>query len=313
LSELPKSKLSEIYPTDGNGGGNGAKSSKHSTKEFVYDIKEASEGNSWESVKSKHFKETSVDIDSVKNGLCVEIDRFYIMGRGHKETSPISYAKNVANVLDAVGIKMPKVYAFKPKKYAKVVAKKNWTNLHDYITAKVKAKFDDAFMQRVSERKFVSNLESCGYGYNRLPHVSKKQKHWFDFSCFMRKNADFGELNTKSPFVSLFTWIGDKFHESEHKKIDAVLDSCREFIQLKTDERKADGIAKDFAILVERCANRYPLVKHFDDDIFRPYQNADKKFCKEAINYMNVIDVSYDNTENIFEVAERLDKAQSKK
>ncbi len=156
LSELTKSKLNEIYPSDGNGGG-AAKSSKHSTKEFVYDIKEASEGKGWESVKSKHFKETSVDIDSIKNGLCVEIDRFYIK-RGHKETSPISYAKDAANVLNAVGVTIPKVYAFKPKKYAKVIAKKNWTNLHDHITAKVKAKFDDAFMQKVAERRFVSTL-----------------------------------------------------------------------------------------------------------------------------------------------------------
>ena len=62
------------------------------------------------------------------------------------------------------------MYAFKPKKYAKVIAKKNWTNLHDYISEKVKAKFDNAFMQRVAERKFVSNLEGSsrhGYGYGR--------------------------------------------------------------------------------------------------------------------------------------------------
>jgi len=47
------------------------------------------------------------------------------------------------------------------------------------------------------------------------------------------------------------------------------------------------------------------LVNHFDDDLFRPWQNADKKFCKEAINYMNVVDVSYKEPENIFEVADR--------
>jgi hypothetical protein len=82
---------------------------------------------------------------------------------------------------------------------------------------------------------------------------------------------------------------------------------------LKDDASKTDDIAKEFTILAERCAKRYPLVKHFDDDIFRPYRNADSKFCKEAINYMNVIDVSYENTENIFEVAEKLDKEQSKK
>jgi hypothetical protein len=129
----------------------------------------------------------------------------------------------------------------------------------------------------------------------------------------MRKNADIGELNAISPFAELFSWIGDKFHEDNHKKIDAVLNSCKEFIEVKNDESRTDDIAKEFTILAERCAKRYPLVKHFDDDIFRPYRNVDKKFCKEAINYMNIIDASYDNTENIFQVAEKLDKAPSKK
>jgi hypothetical protein len=196
-----------------------------------------------------------------------------------------------------------------------VIAKKNWTNLHDYIAAKVKAKFNEGFMQKVAERKFVSNLEGSSYGYGRNSQngISDIQKHWFEFTCFMRKNADLGELNIHSPFVRLFSWIRDRFHEDNHKKIDAVLNSCKEFIELKDDASKTDDIAKEFTILAERCAKRYPLVKHFDDDIFRPYRNADSKFCKEAINYMNVIDVSYENTENIFEVAEKLDKEQSKK
>lgn len=314
LSELPKSKLSEIYPTDGNGGG-GAKSSKHSTKEFVFDVGEATSGSNWDSLKSKYFNETSVDIDSVKNGLCVEIDRFYITRRGN-ETNPVSYAKNIVNVFNAIGItKIPRIYAFKPKKYRKVITKKNWINLHDHITAKVRAKFNEDFMQKVAERKFVSNLEGSGYGYGRNSQngISDIQKHWFEFTCFMRKNADLGELNIHSPFVRLFSWIRDRFHEDSHKKIDAVLNSCKEFIELKDDASKTDDIAKEFTVLAERCAKRYPLVKHFDDDIFRPYRNADSKFCKEAINYMNVIDVSYDNTENIFQVAEKLDKEQSNK
>lgn len=306
LSELPKSKLSEIYPTDGNGS-NGAKSSKHTTKEFVYDIEAASGGSNWESVKSNYFNEASVDVDSVKNGLCVEINRFYVM-RKNTEKNPVTYAKSVASVLSAIGVTMPKVYAFKPKKYAKVIAKKNWTNLHDYVAAKVKAKFNDAFMQKVAERKFVSNLEGSGYGgYGRNSQngISDNQKHWFDFTCFMKKNAKMKDLNENSPFIKLFSWVADKFHEGEQKKIDAVLNSCKDFVELKGDESKTNKISNDFVKLVQKCINRYPLVKHFDDDIFRPYRNADSNFCKEAINYMNVIDVSYEGLENIFDIADK--------
>ena len=295
LSDLKKYKLSEIYPSDGNGGNGGAKSSKHTTKEFLYDIEKASQGSAWVTLKSQFFDETSVDLDSTKNGLCIEVDKFYVK-RGHKETHPVPYAKNVVEVFNAVGItKLPKVYAFKPKKYGKVIAQKNWTNLHDYIAAKVKAKFNEGFMQKVAERKFVSNLENSGYGYGRSSQngISDNQKHWFDFTCFMKKNANMGDLNGNSPFAELFSWVADKFHEGDHKKIDTILNSCKEFIEVKNDESKTNKISDDFVKLVQRCINRYPLVRHFDHDIFRPYRNADKEFCKESINYMNVIDVTW--------------------
>jgi len=309
LSELPKSKLNDIYPSDGNGGG-AAKSSKHTTKEFLYDINKASQGHTWESLKSQFFDEASVDLDSTKNGLCIEVDRFYVK-RGDVETHPVAYAKNIVEVFNAVGItKLPKVYAFKPKKYGKVIAKKNWTNLHDYIAAKVKAKFNNAFMQKVAERKFVSTLESSSrhvYG-RRLSEnneLNGKQKHWFDFTCFMKKHADFEELNANSPFTKLHAWVKDKFHEGDQKKIDAVLSSCKDFIQLKSDENKSDALTKEYTMLVQKCIGRYPLVNHFNDDLFRPWQNADKKFCKEAINYMNVVDVSHKEPENIFDIADK--------
>ena len=309
LSELPKSKLNDIYPTDGNGNG-GAKSSKHTTKEFLFSLDKASQGSAWVTLKSQFFDEASVDIDNAKDGLCIEIDRFYVMKKSSLEKHPVPYAKDVVNVLKALGItKLPKVYAFKPKKYAKVIAKKNWTNLHDYISEKVKTKFDGAFMQRVAERKFVSNLEGTGYGYGRNNGegytMTDNQKDWFDFTCFMKKNYDIGGLNENSPFINLYDWVRDKFHVDDSKKIDAVLESCKDFIQLKQDESKPKALAKQFIALVKICIQRYPLVKHFDRDIFRPYRNSDKNFCKEVINYMNVIDATWKEPENIFKVADK--------
>ena len=309
LSELPKSKLNDIYPTDGNGNG-GAKSSKHTTKEFLFSLDKASQGSAWVTLKSQFFDEASVDIDNAKDGLCIEIDRFYVMKKSSLEKHPVPYAKDVVNVLKALGItKLPKVYAFKPKKYAKVIAKKNWTNLHDYISEKVKTKFDGAFMQRVAERKFVSNLEGTGYGYGRNNGegytMTDNQKDWFDFTCFIKKNYDIGGLNENSPFINLYDWVRDKFHVDDSKKIDAVLESCKDFIQLKQDESKPKALAKQFIALVKICIQRYPLVKHFDRDIFRPYRNSDKNFCKEVINYMNVIDATWKEPENIFKVADK--------
>ena len=97
----------------------------------------------------------------------------------------------------------------------------------------------------------------------------------------------------------------DLIHVDDSKKIDAVLESCKDFIQLKQDESKPKALAKQFIVLVKRCIQRYPLVKHFDRDIFRPYRNSDKNFCKEVINYMNVIDATWKEPENIFKVADK--------
>ncbi len=311
LSELTKYKLSDIYPTDGTGsGGGGAKSSKHTTKEFIYDIETAKSGNNWDSLKSRYFNEASVDINNEKNGLCVKIDRFMVMkAGGHDELNPVSYAKNIKNALEAVGItKLPKVYAFKPKKYHKVIEKKNWTNLHDYIAAKIKAKFNDDFMQKVAERKFVSTLENSGsYGYGRGSSsfylnnkITKIQKQWFDYTRFIRNRAKKSAIKGMvkgSPFIELLDWVGEKFHEAEHKKIDAVLESCKSFVDINVSDAENKKIIDSYVRLADKCAERYKLVRHFDEDIFRPYhtdEDADD-LCKEAINYMNVIDVSYPN------------------
>ena len=319
LSELPKSKLSEIYPTDGNGGNGGIKSTKHTTREFIYDIDAAKDGHNCDTLKSKHFDETRVDIDNIKNGLYVRIDKFYVhKGTGGSEVHPVSYAKEVAAVIDTLGIKLPKVYAFKPSKWDKVKDKKNWTNLHNWLVEKVEAGFTDDFLKKVAERKLCSNL-SNGYGYGwqqrNKSAITNTDKHWFDFTRLIQKafaNKKALGLNEKSPFNDLYDWIGEKFHESEAKKIDKLLGSCENFIDTKI-RSNADDIEKELNTLVTRCRKRYPLVKHFDDDLFRGYANTDVKFCKEAINYMNVIDVSHKEPENIFEVAERLDKAPRKK
>ena len=62
---------------------------------------------------------------------------------------------------------------------------------------------------------------------------------------------------------------------------------------------------KDFAKPLTKLKffviNRYPLIKHIDDDIFRPYRTPDKNFGKDAINYMNLVDVYYENSDNIFD------------
>ena len=60
----------------------------------------------------------------------------------------------------------------------------------------------------------------------------------------MKKNYDIGGLNENSPFINLYDWVRDKFHANDSKKIDAILESCKDFIELKNDESRENKIAE---------------------------------------------------------------------
>ena len=130
--------------------------------------------------------------------------------------------------------------------------------------------------------------------------ITKVQKQWFDYTRFIRNRAKKSAIKGMvkgSPFIELLDWVGEKFHEAEHKKIDAVLESCKSFVDINVSDAENKKIIDSYVRLADKCAERYKLVRHFDEDIFRPYhtdKDADD-LCEEAINYMNVIDVSYPN------------------
>jgi len=312
LADLRKYKLSEIYPiASGNGSSSGAKSSKHTTKEFFYDIEEASQGNNWDSLKSRHFKEDAIDVKSIKNGIYVSIDRFMVM-KGHQEKNPVGYAKKVKSVLDVLGVKVPKVYAFKPKAVHKVQGKKNWVNLEDFVTKCIKAKCGDALYKKLAERNLVRSL-SDGVSHSRRhdryalardvkQEVRKNGNRWYDFVRLWFKDDKFlpVHLNEASPIKELANWIIEKSHQKDAKKLDGLLDSCGDYLDSGVEKTKIDNnksVFQEFNSIIKKLDNRYPLVRHFEEDNFQSWRRTNDDFCKEAINYINIIDATWKDSE----------------
>ena len=173
LNSLPKVKLSDIYGSN-IGGGTGIKSSKHTTKEFVYDVDKASKGSNWATLKSEFFDESSVDLTSVKEGVYIKIDRFMVQGTGAGETHPCVYAKDIVKACEQLNISVPKVYAFKPNKAHGIKHLSKWTELGDWMVAQVKDKFGAELHRKLIEATFIDSLTSSrGYGYRT--HHSRVQ------------------------------------------------------------------------------------------------------------------------------------------
>jgi len=304
--------LSEIYPTQSKGGGSGVKSTKHTTKESIYDIDGACDGKNWDSLKSRHFDEGSVDVKSIKKGVYVHIDRFMVMA-GHKERNPVAYAKKIKSVLTALGSSIPKVYAFKSKALHKVENKKNWTNLEDFVINSVKTKFGDSLYKKLAERNLVRSLAD-GHTYSRrhrnsygnfhgrdkdtVARIVENGDRWYKFIDLFTKDSrklkDAG-ITEQSLVNELEAWITEKSHKKEAKKLDNLLDACGSYLDSGTEKEKIDNnkdVFEELNSIIKKLEDRYPLVRHFEEDNFQSWRKTSDDFCIQAVNYINIIDAT---------------------
>ena len=302
LTSLPKVKLSEIYGSNATGG-SGVKSSKHTTKEFEYDIEDASQGSNWDALRSRHFTESTIDVDSVKNGIYVEIDRFNIQVRGSVESHPIRYAKSVNYACDALGIKLPKVYAFKSSKIGKVKGKKNWTQLEDWVINQVKHKFGEELHRKLVERVFTQSVNE-GYSH-RSNHSSASEidRHWANLCAAMTdhdKETDWKllGLNEKSDLNDLFIFFQEKSHNKDKKELEKMINALGDWLQKANlqDKEIRDEVYNEYASIVIRCKDKYPMLARIDDDYFRSWGGSGKDWVYDCVNYVNVIDSTWNLT-----------------
>ena len=80
LSDLAHVKLTEIYPRKAaanlNSRGVTADKKKHQSVEFVYDYE--CEHGAWHNQRSAFFEAEAVNLDGVKDGIYIELDKFWV-------------------------------------------------------------------------------------------------------------------------------------------------------------------------------------------------------------------------------------------
>ena len=305
LNSLPKVKLSDIYGAS-SGGGTGIKSSKHTTKEFIYDVDKASKGSNWATLKSEFFDESSVDLASVKEGVYIKIDRFMVQGTGAGETHPCVYAKDIVKACEQLNISVPKVYAFKPNKAHGIKHLAKWTELGDWMVAQVKDKFGAELHRKLIEATFIDSLTSSrGYGH-RTHHsrvsktnISEKDNHFGELvKSIESKHWETFGLNKESSLHDLIEFYAEKSHKNDHDKLQSIQDALGNWIEkagLQCQDIK-DGLYKDWATLLIKCDEKYPMLKSLDRDLFFDWRNNDDTWIHDSINYVNVIDSTWNLT-----------------
>ena len=302
LNSLPKVKLSDIYESSSSGG-TGVKSSKHTTKEFIYNIDNAKSGSNWDSLKSQHFDEASVDLKSIKKGVYVKIDRFLVQNRG-METHPVVYAKNVVAACNQLGVSIPKVYAFKPKRAYSIKESKNWTSLEDWVINEVKQKFGSDLHRKLIEAMFIDSIlrgeyRRSGSFVSSNNSINDIDRHWGCFLAEIEKHnwKTFG-LNENSDLYKLFEFFEEKGHKKDEADLNKVRDSLDSWIEkagLDTQNIK-DELYKEWACLVIKCNDKYPMIRHLDDCNFNSWRETDPAWMHDCINYTNVIDSTWNLT-----------------
>ena len=135
LTSLPKVKLRDIYPSNSSVASTSVKSTKHTSKEFIFNFDYS--GHRYDNVRSSYFTEEAIDLN--EGGIYIGIDKFFVMDRLTESCELHPYQIGAwKQELEKVGISFPKkVYAFKKAKWDKIEGKQNWKNLFDVLGEKV--------------------------------------------------------------------------------------------------------------------------------------------------------------------------------
>jgi hypothetical protein len=338
LSTLPKVKLRDIYPSNSSVCSNGAKSTKHTSKEFVFNFDYV--GNQHDNVRSNFFTEEAIDMD--EGGVYIGIDKFHVMNRltERMELHP-HHINKIKKQFVKLGLKFPKkVNCFKRAKWDKIENKKNWVCLFDFLEQSVL----DYLKEEENKLDYVNFVHAAD-------HYSNKSQ-----SRYGRTDGDaeiiemFGKLKpldvkriacNDSYFLKYYTaYRGmSKCDEVKHgenlSKSAALYSFCNETFKgfwsegvLK--EVRAHSILEDKTILPTHDLKKmnksffrtYPMFQYVDD-VFYGYnfKNDGKKVnvFKDISNYVNIVDITITHRakDNIFlqadQIKEDIEKIEEQK
>lgn len=247
LASLPKISLA-------TGSTGGVKNSKHSSKEFVYDL--ANVGKlTWRSKNSDYWTQESVDVAN-DTGVYVIIDQFKYANKCGSFVDP-SELKVILNSLASLGIK-PKVYGFKAKCEATVKANKNMVSLWTYINDEL-------------TKYFAANNVSQKLA-NRVEYDKNKHHNWLNFV------EEFGDkADKKGVCAKTYKMFIEMKSEADQK----ILDSCvvwKDYVKTTKPEMSLSDVAAAFE-------KEYPLIQSL-----RGLSDNAGYFEKPLLQYIALID-----------------------
>jgi hypothetical protein len=325
MSDLTPIKLNLIYPRDASGNNSGSysqKSTKHTSKEFIFDF-DCTDGR-WSNKRSNFFQEAEVDLEPLDESVYLKIDKFYVCKANESEPSTHpNQIKELKEALAVVGIEVPeKVYAFKPKKYELIEDNSNWVSFFDWARENLKAKIVEADL----EQRFFDRFHAL----KNMPHFLKlskleKDENKYDASKKIADDesplkmfllAHEGMLNRKhNEELDVFQSLSEKLGLSKEKQVK--INSTKQHYGYRNETEKvawkpSKDLKPTFNLpkMIKEANKRYELFQYVDDCNFR--WEWSKEFTERILNYVNMVDATYviRGLDNIFEEADKVEEAE---
>ena len=310
ISELESVKLTTIYPRSAtanvNSHGVTADKKKHQSLEFTFDY-DCDKG-SYENQRSAFFKAEAVNLNEVKDGIYVELDRFWVdFDASNREAHPHAIKTFISNLNKYLNVPMPKIYAFKSKSVHKVQNKSNWTTLAEWG---YKQMLD--FVKRNNTGQLIKDIEHLKAHYQ---YVRQQDLEIIDL---VNQRRDFGRQEDRSNNFEKYldkivvedslmkkylnAWNDMRPTKNQEKQLEVLSNvdggSYRELnIDLASRIEKLDfKPTHNLFDLVEQVMKRYDLLSAVD---YHTYNTKKiEKLWTKVVEYVNLIDVTVVSKKN---------------
>ena len=310
ISELESVKLTTIYPRSAtanvNSHGVTADKKKHQSLEFTFDY-DCDKG-SYENQRSAFFKAEAVNLNEVKDGIYVELDRFWVdFDASNREAHPHAIKTFISNLNKYLNVPMPKIYAFKSKSVHKVQNKSNWTTLSEWG---YKQMLD--FVKRNNTGQLIKDIEHLKAHYQ---YVRQQDLEIIDL---VNQRRDFGRQEDRSNNFEKYldkivvedslmkkylnAWNDMRPTKNQEKQLEVLSNvdggSYRELnIDLASRIEKLDfKPTHNLFDLVEQVMKRYDLLSAVD---YHTYNTKKiEKLWTKVVEYVNLIDVTVVSKKN---------------
>jgi len=318
LSSLHPVKLTIIYPRDtsvkhGNINSGGVSKAKHTSNVFVFDTD--FDGGCWHHPKSDFFKIQEVELDNVKNGVYVILDKFYIKNPEGGEQHPSTIKSLGASYKALTGKDFPTVYAFKVKQEDVPKKQKGWTDLHSWYKAQI-----NKYLEDNSLTQEFANSEAANKHLNNSDHL--------DFHYLLRKIGECPSRDNRRPVKSKRLLVERALSKIalDNSPLKKYLEAVESMLPTPSQEKQMQNIREhlgkefkkwrdggevtashDLDKLYSKVIKTYKMLRYYEENYlsYWGYQGREfKQSWKDLINYANVVDATYVST-NIFEQADK--------